>query len=416
MITVPVLSKTEAITHVISVMTEEFSIYYDTVFFETIEELQAYAQKNIPELILLDLTDPTNDGETFLSWIKEQKPLEFSSIVAIVQNDGDRMALEMEPNKNLMLSLTERDFLRNCTRLFKIIKQNIQFLFNRNILIDLKVQESGIFICDNDSFDIIVYTNLLTTYLAETGRIGFDTKFQLQTALMEMLLNALEHGNCNINYDEKTQWLESGRDILELIEERNKDPAIAAKKIILSYDIDVTETHFSIKDEGEGFDWQDMLQRDIEPNLHGMGIKMTESMVKSLAYNDKGNEVFFSIMNEPGSVNPERIPFKIKWYKEKAVIKKASEPSDSIYFLLNGSVSVSHYRQVVGHYVPADILIGYSNPFSSEPFSGTMKAVDEAKVIKISKQDFKKFLEQYPSFRVFTERLKTRTYSAANPI
>ncbi|MBO4731513.1 MAG: cyclic nucleotide-binding domain-containing protein, partial [Spirochaetaceae bacterium] len=298
----------------------------------------------------------------------------------------------------------------------KIIKQNIQFLFNRNVLIDLKVQESGIFICDNDSFDIIVYTNLLTTYLAETGRIGFDTKFQLQTALMEMLLNALEHGNCNINYDEKTQWLESGRDILELISERNKDPAIAAKKIILSYDIDVNETHFSIKDEGDGFDWQDMLQRDIEPNLHGMGIKMTESMVKSLAYNEKGNEVFFSIINEPGSVNPERIPFKIKWYKDRCVIKKASEPSDSIYFLLTGSISVTHYRQVVGHYVPADILIGYSNPFSSKPFSGTMKAVDEAKIIKISKQDFEKFLEQYPSFKVFTERLKTRTYSAANPV
>ncbi|MBO4732525.1 MAG: hypothetical protein J5597_06965, partial [Spirochaetaceae bacterium] len=192
MITVPVLSKTEAITHVISVMTEEFSIYYDAVFFETKEDLEKYSLKKIPELILLDLTDPTNDGETFLSWIKEQKPLEFTSVVAIVQNDGDRMALEMEPNKNLMLSLTERDFLRNCTRLFKIIKQNIQFLFNRNVLINLKVQESGIFICDNDSFDIIVYTNLLTTYLAETGRIGFDTKFQLQTALMEMLLNALE--------------------------------------------------------------------------------------------------------------------------------------------------------------------------------------------------------------------------------
>ncbi len=416
MITVPVLSKTEAITHVISVMTEEFSIYYDTIFFETKEDLEKYSLKKIPELILLDLTDPTNDGETFLSWIKEQKPLEFTSVVAIVQNDGDRMALEMEPNKNLMLSLTERDFLRNCTRLFKIIKQNIQFLFNRNVLIDLKVQESGIFICDNDSFDIIVYTNLLTTYLAETGRIGFDTKFQLQTALMEMLLNALEHGNCNINYDEKTQWLESGRDILELISERNKDPAIAAKKIILSYDIDVNETHFSIKDEGDGFDWQDMLQRDIEPNLHGMGIKMTESMVKSLAYNEKGNEVFFSIINEPGSVNPERIPFKIKWYKDRCVIKKASEPSDSIYFLLTGSISVTHYRQVVGHYVPADILIGYSNPFSSKPFSGTMKAVDEAKIIKISKQDFENFLEQYPSFKVFTERLKTRTYSAANPV
>ena len=416
MITVPVLSKTEAITHVISVMTEEFSIYYDTIFFETKEDLEKYSLKKIPELILLDLTDPTNDGETFLSWIKEQKLLEFTSVVAIVQNDGDRMALEMEPNKNLMLSLTERDFLRNCTRLFKIIKQNIQFLFNRNVLIDLKVQESGIFICDNDSFDIIVYTNLLTTYLAETGRIGFDTKFQLQTALMEMLLNALEHGNCNINYDEKTQWLESGHDILELISERNKDPAIAAKKIILSYDIDVNETHFSIKDEGDGFDWQDMLQRDIEPNLHGMGIKMTESMVKSLAYNEKGNEVFFSIINEPGSVNPERIPFKIKWYKDRCVIKKASEPSDSIYFLLTGSISVTHYRQVVGHYVPADILIGYSNPFSSKPFSGTMKAVDEAKIIKISKQDFEKFLEQYPSFKVFTERLKTRTYSAANPV
>ena len=46
-----------------------------------------------------------------------------------------------------------------------------------------------------------------------------EGKFLLQTSLMEMLLNALEHGNCNITYNEKTHWLESGHDILELIAE-----------------------------------------------------------------------------------------------------------------------------------------------------------------------------------------------------
>ena len=49
------------------------------------------------------------------------------------------------------------------------------------------------------------------------NRINDDTRYALQTTLMELLTNALEHGNCNISYDEKSEWLNNGGNLLDLI-------------------------------------------------------------------------------------------------------------------------------------------------------------------------------------------------------
>ena len=50
-------------------------------------------------------------------------------------------------------------------------------------------------------------------------------------ALLELLINAIEHGNCRIGYDEKTSWLEGAGDIMELIRQKNRDPAVRARKV-----------------------------------------------------------------------------------------------------------------------------------------------------------------------------------------
>jgi len=65
-----------------------------------------------------------------------------------------------------------------------------------------------------------------------------------------MLFNALEHGNLEISYDEKTQWLSTGNDMLYLIAKKCQNPEIAKRRIYISYNIGHKTTKFTTKDYG----------------------------------------------------------------------------------------------------------------------------------------------------------------------
>ena len=43
-------------------------------------------------------------------------------------------------------------------------------------------------------------------------------------ALLELLINAIEHGNCQISFEEKSAWLEAGKNIFDLIRAQEPRP------------------------------------------------------------------------------------------------------------------------------------------------------------------------------------------------
>lgn len=156
----------------------------------------------------------------------------------------------------------------------------------------LRGRETGSFICENEPRNIRVYASFLVNYLYSTNRVTYDDRLALQTALMELLTNALEHGNCDISFTEKTEWLFSGREMIDLIMEKNTDPEIAAKRIHISYLITSKKSYFKIKDEGKGFDWQYQMSREEdETQIHGRGIMLSQGLASNIKYNEKGNQV-----------------------------------------------------------------------------------------------------------------------------
>ena len=55
-------------------------------------------------------------------------------------------------------------------------------------------------------------------------------------------------------------------------------------------------SRFTIRDEGEGFDWKSRIAaQPNEPGLHGMGMIMARLYVQNMGYNESGNEVSFEI-------------------------------------------------------------------------------------------------------------------------
>lgn len=115
----------------------------------------------------------------------------------------------------------------------------------------------------------------------------------LRFSITEMLTNAFEHGNLGIDYAEKKRAFDT-ESWDELLAERLRDPALAARRIQVWLDMNRFGMTCVIEDEGDGFDWRSVPNPFEPENMHldgGRGIHMTMQYVDDLTYDLDGRRV-----------------------------------------------------------------------------------------------------------------------------
>ena len=164
--------------------------------------------------------------------------------------------------------------------------------------------------------------------LLDTGRYRFQSPLEARAlakllatrtanqergalGLTELLINAIEHGNLGITYQEKKQLLESGAWEGE-IERRLQYPGSAKKWATIAMDCSDTTIRFTIEDQGDGFDWASYMEIDparaYDPN--GRGIALARTMgFDGITYMGKGNIVVATASLRPkeGTSDPLNI-------------------------------------------------------------------------------------------------------------
>ena len=120
----------------------------------------------------------------------------------------------------------------------------------------------------------------------------------IRISLREIIINAIEHGNLAVTYDEKTQSQLEDR-YREFLRERQADPRYAGRKVRIEYLLDDEKVIYKIEDEGDGFDVEKVrakkaAQVNEEALQHGRGIMMTEEIFDEMRYNNKGNAVLLT--------------------------------------------------------------------------------------------------------------------------
>ena len=115
--------------------------------------------------------------------------------------------------------------------------------------------------------------------------------------LMELLVNAVEHGNLGITYEEKTR-LRTHASWETEVQRRLCLPEYAGRAAEVRFERSDGELRFIIRDRGNGFQWQRYF--DIDParafDTHGRGILMARHFsFHSLEYRGCGNEVVATV-------------------------------------------------------------------------------------------------------------------------
>lgn len=157
---------------------------------------------------------------------------------------------------------------------------------------DLVKAVTGIQSCDQAEFHFktLEEAQALALLLATLA----PQKKLLRLGLSELFINAVEHGNLGISGAEKQTLKRKGR-WLEEIDRRLSKTIYADKLVRLRFCRGDEEIHLSLLDEGDGFDWQDVLGTTLKQkgaDIAGRGILIAQkSGLNTLEYLGRGNEL-----------------------------------------------------------------------------------------------------------------------------
>jgi PAS domain S-box-containing protein len=122
-----------------------------------------------------------------------------------------------------------------------------------------------------------------------------STISSVRVAIREAIINAIEHGNLGLTFEEKTKSQLDGT-YFDLIKERQFDSLFKKKKVTIEYSLNEERAVYKISDEGAGFDYFTMMNFDPENNddvilPHGRGLILIQHAFDIVKFNKKGNQI-----------------------------------------------------------------------------------------------------------------------------
>jgi len=243
-----------------------------------------------PHLVFSDIRMPRMDG---LEMLRQIRRLSSDAIVVMTTAFGSEeytlQALRLQADDYLKKPLRFKDLL-------PLLSKYADVVANRTLesqVLGMVLFRKLIISFDN-RFELI--GKIIDRLMIETGgAIPVEERLGVHLGLVELVANAIEHGNLEISFDEKTACLEKDpRGMEGLLSERLADPRFGSRRVLVEFLMDQEVCRWTITDEGKGFDIRSIPDPTKDENLfamHGRGIMLSRMKFDELTYLGTGNQV-----------------------------------------------------------------------------------------------------------------------------
>lgn len=244
-----------------------------------------------PDMVITDVRMPRIDGLTLVSVVRKEAPT--MPVTVITGHGNEQMAITA-----LRAGVT--DFIKKPVRMDDLLQAlsrmeaSLQLVRREppELPAAARLQEQAwTYRLENDRAAIPAFVDaVLNSY--STG-VEPRMAVELSLALRELVLNAVEHGNLGLTYQEKTAALEDGS-LDKLLEGRRQSAPYARRTVTVVVRRSDERIRFEVTDQGEGFDWRALPDPMDPTNLladHGRGVLLASLSVDELRYNERGNSV-----------------------------------------------------------------------------------------------------------------------------
>ncbi len=411
MTTIAVLSSNTEIQETVKAAVSQLHNEFEAQIVEDWDGTLRHLNYDFPEVNLVYTADPVLPASQVLEQMRSDPWLHFGGIIVVYEHDGESGLSRLTQGLNGLASIRRRRLGDYLVRVMRIMHANRNIVYNRDIHHLLSRRLSGSFVLANDPFDLNTYSNLLANFMLNANLIDREMRDRFHVAFTELLFNAIEHGNCEISYEEKSQHLACGGDAVALVHERNKDPRIAARKVYLRYHIGADRSVFTIRDEGSGFDWkkyQTALGSNGILESHGRGIFIANAYLTKIHYNEAGNEVTVELDHEGESTSTVPKVFASRnevQVNDGEVVFEQGEKSSDLYYIVSGSYAVVVDGRQVTMLRPSDVFLGEMSFLLHNRRSATIVAHGPGTLLRIDKEEFVNAIREYPHYGIFLARL-----------
>ena len=253
-----------------------------------LQALKALEKNPDTGIIVLDRMMPNMDGMQFLQKIKTDE--RYKDIPVIMQTAaasapqilegiqaGVYYYLAKPYEREILLSIVKSAAAERSTRL-----QILDEMKKNRVVLEL-MEESTF------GFKTLKQAQNIAFFISNC----FPDPQRVIVGLTELLINAIEHGNLEITYEEKKNLLMKNQ-WQDEVERRLNLPEYKDKKATLIFKSDQNSYLIHVIDQGKGFDWKKYIDFDTnrmtDPN--GRGIAMAAKMsFDEVVYLGAGNEV-----------------------------------------------------------------------------------------------------------------------------
>lgn len=243
-----------------------------------------------PDLILADIRIPGIDGFQLLEEIRRRnRDVIYVVMTGYGSEEFASRAIELKANNYLNKPIGYEALTTLLNKYAGIVRDRSiraevsQTIRRRTLTLEI----------DNRTERVSHVVDLL---VAETRPLLHgEAVFGIEIGLYELIVNAIEHGNLGITYEEKRRALyEASHKYMQLIEKRSQDPERAAKRVRIEFQYTGDRMEWLIADQGEGFNWYSVpspFETGMTDSLNGRGIYIARFQFDELQFLGTGNRV-----------------------------------------------------------------------------------------------------------------------------
>jgi CheY-like chemotaxis protein/anti-sigma regulatory factor (Ser/Thr protein kinase) len=274
---------------------------FDVVEGEDGTEAVRLAAERHPDLILLDIVMPKMSGFEALEEIREADPDVPVVIVSAVDTpEASEEALRLGAVNFVRKPFDPEEIRFVVERIRGAMQEEADLRPTLRLLIERKtILEMG-----NDLAEI---PNVVA-FLGHELRMhypGFEVPAtEVKLALYEVLTNAIEHGNLEIDYDRKSAAMSSVDGMHALIRARALEAPYRDRKIHVDVDYEPARVVWKVRDDGPGFPHATVHQEkrlgDTDA-LHGRGLLLIRHYMHEVEWNATGNQILLALRLSPKS-------------------------------------------------------------------------------------------------------------------
>jgi len=245
-----------------------------------------------PDIVIMDLFLPDQEGLMLVKQIRERRPS--CPIILLTESGGFESTMEG-------LRAGALDYMQQPIRedMFShVLQRAIQSL--PATVDDAQGVErlEYLLVMDPDPN----YVESTVNWLIQGTAMGLveARQLHLRAALHELVMNAVEHGCLELRFQDKIDAM--ARDEYEaMVHRRRKESRFRDRRVTIRtvYNKRQQSLTYQISDEGKGFNWKARVNQHQEAcptgDASGRGIFLTRSFFPDITYNEKGNEVRFTV-------------------------------------------------------------------------------------------------------------------------